>query len=131
VRVVRSMRERTNAPQTAFCRAGSIGSNRRTTSISPKVEDPGYRAVTFDQMAESYYQQCRSLGRRGVDILFPETTFDTLNFEGLPVCDSAVLRRTQSSSAVMGIRSRSPMLAADAVGQTIEAFWNSVSTLIC
>ena len=61
--------------------AGSIGPTAKTASMSPKVEDPGYRNVTFDQQAESYYEQVAALVEGGVDLLFPETTFDTLNLK--------------------------------------------------
>ena len=69
--------------------AGSIGPTAKTASMSPRVEDPGYRAVTFDQHVESYYQQVAALIEGGVDLLFPETTFDTLN---LKACLFAIAR---------------------------------------
>jgi len=107
--------------------AGSIGPTTQTASISPRVEDPGYRSITFDQHVESYYQQVSSLVRAGVDILFPETTFDTLN---LKACLFAIEKYFEDE----GIRI--PVMASVTItdeagrtlsGQTIEAFWNSVS----
>jgi len=59
--------------------AGAIGPTNRTASISPDVNDPGYRAITFDQLAEAYAEQTRGLLDGGVDILLVETIFDTLN----------------------------------------------------
>lgn len=59
--------------------AGAIGPTNRTASLSPDVNDPGYRAVTFDQLAEAYSEQVRGLLDGGVDIILVETIFDTLN----------------------------------------------------
>ena len=59
--------------------AGSMGPTNRTASISPDVNDPGYRAVTFDELAEAYYEQARGLVDGGADVLLVETVFDTLN----------------------------------------------------
>ena len=61
--------------------AGALGPTNRTASLSPKVEDPGYRAVTFDDLVECYYEQAKALVEGGVDALLPETTFDTLNLK--------------------------------------------------
>ncbi len=59
--------------------AGSIGPTNRTASLSPDVNDPGYRAVTFDELVDAYYEQVQALADGGVDILLVETIFDTLN----------------------------------------------------
>lgn len=59
--------------------AGALGPTNRTASISPDVNDPGYRAITFDQLAEAYKDQIRGLLDGGVDMLLVETVFDTLN----------------------------------------------------
>lgn len=59
--------------------AGAIGPTNRTASISPDVNDPGFRAITFDQLAEAYVEQVKGLLDGGVDILLVETIFDTLN----------------------------------------------------
>lgn len=59
--------------------AGALGPTNRTASISPDVNDPGYRAVSFDELAEAYREQTRGLLDGGVDILLVETIFDTLN----------------------------------------------------
>src|SRR5262245_46703963 len=68
-------------PQRPRFVAGSIGPTAKQTAISTKVEDASFRAVTFDEMAESYYQQAAALVDGGVDILFPETVIDTLNLK--------------------------------------------------
>src|SRR6185437_3628076 len=59
--------------------AGAIGPTTRTASLSPDVNDPGYRAVTFDDLAEAYYEQVRGLVDGGADVLLIETIFDTLH----------------------------------------------------
>src|SRR5471032_591187 len=59
--------------------AGAVGPTNRTASLSPDVNDPGYRAVTFDDLAEAYYDQVRGLVDGGADLLLIETIFDTLN----------------------------------------------------
>ena len=59
--------------------AGSMGPTNRTLSMSPKVEDPGYRAITFDELSSTYYEAANGLCRGGADLLLLETIFDTLN----------------------------------------------------
>src|SRR5262249_31844788 len=61
--------------------AGSLGPTDKTTSLSPKVSDPGYRAVTFDDLVGAYTEAIDGLVAGGADILFPETSFDTLNMK--------------------------------------------------
>jgi 5-methyltetrahydrofolate--homocysteine methyltransferase len=61
--------------------AGAIGPTNRTASLSPDVNDPSLRNVTFDQLVESYLSQVKALVEGGVDVLLPETTFDTLNLK--------------------------------------------------
>ena len=61
--------------------AGAIGPANKTSSLSPNVNDPAFRAVTFDQLVEAYYEQVRGLMDGGVDLLLAETTFDTLNLK--------------------------------------------------
>lgn len=66
-------------PETHYFVAGAIGPMNRTLSLSPDVNQPGYRAVTFDQVAGAYYEQIKGLVDGGADILLVETIFDTLN----------------------------------------------------
>lgn len=66
-------------PQGTKFIAGAIGPTNRTLSLSPDVNNPGFRAVTFDEVAEAYYEQIRGLVDGGVDVLLIETIFDTLN----------------------------------------------------
>lgn len=107
--------------------AASIGPTAKSTSMSPKVEDPGFRAVSFDDVMESYYQQVAVLVESGADILFPETSFDTLN---LKACLFAIAKYFEDHGM------RLPVMASVTItdasgrtlsGQTVEAFWNSIS----
>ena len=107
--------------------AGSIGPTNKTTSLSPDVNDPAFRAVSFDDLRETYRDQAHGLLAGGVDILFPETAFDTLNAK-------AALMGIEEAFETFG--SRVPVIVSLTVidasgrnlsGQTPEAFWNSVS----
>ncbi|HOY48640.1 MAG TPA: methionine synthase [Flavobacteriales bacterium] len=107
--------------------AGSIGPTNRTASISPDVNDPGYRAITFDELVEAYTEQVRGLIDGGVDILLVETVFDTLN------CKAALFAIDQYCEK-QGIRM--PVMVSGTItdasgrtltGQTAEAFLYSVS----
>jgi len=107
--------------------AGSIGPTSKTASISPRVEDPGFRAVTFDQLVETYYEQVAALIEGGVDILFPETTFDTLN---LKACLFAIDKYFSERGVCLPVMASVTITDASGrtlSGQTIEAFWNSIS----
>ena len=66
--------------------AGAIGPTNKTLSLSPDVNDPGFRAVTFDQMAAAYKEQARGLIDGGADIIIIETIFDTLNAKAAVFC---------------------------------------------
>ncbi len=106
--------------------AGALGPTNRTASISPDVNRPEFRGVTYEELRQAYFEQVEALVEGGVDLLIPETTFDTLNLkaalhaiedffddrdERLPVIISATI--TDQSGRTLS-------------GQTIEAFWNSV-----
>ncbi len=102
--------------------AGSVGPLNVTLSLSPKVEDPAYRAVTFDQVKDSYAEQIRALADGGVDLLLIETIFDTLN------CKAAITAaREVAPDLPLWISVTIVDLSGRTLsGQTVEAFWNSV-----
>ena len=107
--------------------AGALGPTNRTASISPDVGNPGYRAVTFDQLRAAYGEQARGLIDGGADILLLETVFDTLNLKAaiyalFELFDERGVRVPIMISGTITDRS-GRMLS----GQTPEAFWNSVS----
>ncbi len=107
--------------------AGSIGPTTKTCSISPKVEDPGFREVTFAQHVESYYAQVAALVDGGVDILFPETTFDTLNLKACLFAIKKYFTDHDITLPVMASVTITDEAGRTLTGQTIEAFWNSIS----
>jgi 5-methyltetrahydrofolate--homocysteine methyltransferase len=107
--------------------AGSIGPTTKQTAISTKVEDASYRAVTFDQMADSYYQQVAALVEAGVDILLPETVIDTLN---LKACLFAISRYFEEKNVRVPVMISGTFDKGGATfvsGQDVEAFSNAVA----
>ena len=107
--------------------SGSIGPTNRTASLSPDVERPEFRAVTFAELEQAYYDQVRGLIAGGVDLLQPETTFDTLN---LKAALFAIARYFDEHGM------RLPVIASITItdnsgrtlsGQTVEAAWNSIA----
>ncbi|WP_197446823.1 methionine synthase [Tautonia plasticadhaerens] len=107
--------------------AGSIGPTDKTASISPKVEDPGYRGVTFDDLVGAYTEAIEGLVAGGVDILFPETSFDTLNMKACLFAIDQYFERTGIRLPVMVSGTITDKSGRTLSGQTIEAFWHSVS----
>ncbi len=103
--------------------AGSIGPLNVTLSLSPRVEDPAYRAVTFDEVKATYAEQISALVEGGVDILLIETIFDTLN------CKAAVAAaREVAPDLPLWISVTIVDLSGRTLsGQTVEAFWRSVA----
>src|SRR5882672_1773029 len=106
--------------------AGSLGPTNRTASISPDVSDPGFRAITFDQLRTAYGEQVRGLLAGDVDLLLIETIFDTLNAKAAIYAIAEVCEELGRDVPVMisgTITDRSGRLLS---GQTPAAFWNSV-----
>ncbi|MSP93500.1 MAG: methionine synthase [Myxococcales bacterium] len=106
---------------------GSLGPMNRTLSLSPKVEDPGFRSVTFDQVRDAYRDQVRGLLDGGVDVLLVETIFDTLNAKAALVAieDEFTLRQARVPLMIsVTITDKSGRTLS---GQTLEAFAISVA----
>ena len=106
--------------------AGALGPTNRTASISPDVEDPGKRNVTFDELTESYYEQAKYLLEAGVDIFLPETTFDTLNLKASIFALKKLFTDSNLSLPVFLSVTFSDKSGRTLSGQTINAFWESV-----
>ncbi len=106
---------------------GSLGPTNRTASISPDVNDPGYRAITFDKLAEAYTEQIRGLVDGGVDMLMVETVFDTLNAKAALFAINTYLEENNLEIPVMVSGTITDASGRTLSGQTAEAFWNSVS----
>ena len=107
--------------------AGSLGPTNRTASLSPDVNDPGFRAVSFDQLAEAYYDQARGLVDGGVDLLLPETTFDTLNLKACLFAIGKLLEERALPLPVLASVTITDRSGRTLSGQTLEAFLTSVS----
>ena len=109
--------------------AGALGPTNRTASISPDVNNPGFRGVTFDELVEAYSEQTRGLIEGGVDLILIETVFDTLNakaagFAVLQVCDAMGVELPLIISGTITDRSGRTLS-----GQTPEAFFFSIRHL--
>jgi len=107
--------------------AGAIGPMNKTLSLSPDVNNPGYRAITFDEVADAYYEQIKALVENGVDILLIETIFDTLNAKAAIYAVNKYFRDSK--------REKLPVMISGTItdasgrtlsGQTLEAFYISV-----
>ena len=108
--------------------AGSMGPTNKTASMSPDVNDPGFRAVSFDQLAEDYAVQVRGLLDGGVDIFLVETIFDGLNAKAaLYAIDRELRRRGLKGFPVMVSATIADKSGRILSGQTVEAFLWSVS----
>jgi 5-methyltetrahydrofolate--homocysteine methyltransferase len=107
--------------------AGSIGPTNRTASISPDVNDPGYRATTFDQLVEAYKQQTIALIEGGVDLLLVETVFDTLNAKAALFAIDEALEEKGIRLPIMVSGTITDQSGRTLTGQTTEAFLISVS----
>jgi len=106
--------------------AGAIGPTNRTASMSPDVNNPEFRNITFDQLKEAYYEQAKGLIDGGVDLFLIETVFDTLN------CKAAIFAVRQ---LLDDYKTDLPLFVSGTItdasgrtlsGQTVEAFWNSI-----
>jgi 5-methyltetrahydrofolate--homocysteine methyltransferase len=107
--------------------AGAIGPTNRTTSLSPKVEDPSYRAVTFDDMVHSYTEQIEALMDGGVDLLLIETIFDTLNAKAAIFAAETIFENRKASIPLMISGTIVDASGRTLSGQTLEAFVISMS----
>lgn len=107
--------------------AGSIGPTNRTASISPDVNDPGYRAITFDELVDAYKDQVKALIEGGVDILLVETIFDTLNAKAALFAIDEVFGELNIELPIMVSGTITDQSGRTLTGQTTEAFLISVS----
>ncbi|WP_330442528.1 homocysteine S-methyltransferase family protein [Flavobacterium sp. C4GT6] len=107
--------------------AGSIGPTNRTASMSPDVNDPGYRAITFDQLLIAYKEQVRALIDGGSDLLLVETIFDTLNAKAALFAIEEVKEELGLDIPVMVSGTITDASGRTLSGQTVEAFLISIS----
>ncbi len=109
--------------------AGAVGPTNRTASISPKVSDPGFRNVTFDELREAYKEQVRGLIEGGSDIILIETIFDTLNAKAAGVATLEVFEEKDVELPIMVSGTITDRSGRTLSGQTAEAFWYSMRHL--
>ncbi len=107
--------------------AGSIGPTNKTASMSPDVNDPGYRAITFNELKEAYREQALALIEGGVDILLVETVFDTLNAKAALYAIDEIKEEQQIDMPVMVSGTITDASGRTLSGQTVEAFLISIS----
>lgn len=107
--------------------AGAIGPTNRTASLSPDVNNPGYRAVTFDDLRSAYREQTEALMDAGCDLLLVETVFDTLNCKAALFAINELKEERNSNIPVMVSGTITDASGRTLSGQTAEAFWVSVS----
>jgi 5-methyltetrahydrofolate--homocysteine methyltransferase len=118
--------ENTSEPEKHFI-AGTLGPTNRTASMSSDVNDPGARAISFDQLAEAYFEQVRGLIDGGVDILMVETIFDVLNCKAALFAIDSVFAEKGRKIPVMVSGTITDASGRTLTGQTLEAFLVSVS----
>ncbi len=107
--------------------AGALGPTNRTLSISPDVNDPGFRAATFDEMKEAFAEQADALVEGGVDLLLLETVIDTLNLKAGIVAVQEVFERRGVTLPLILSMTITDKSGRTLSGQTVEAFWISVA----
>jgi len=107
--------------------AGAIGPTNRTASISPDVNDPGYRGISFDQLVDAYSDQTNALMDGGVDILLVETIFDTLNAKAALFAIDQVFEKRGVELPIMVSGTITDQSGRTLTGQTTEAFLISIS----
>lgn len=109
--------------------AGSVGPTNKTASLSPDVNDPGFRAITFDELRIAYKQQCEALLDGGVDLLLVETIFDTLNAKAALFAIDEIQEERNIQIPIMVSGTITDASGRTLSGQTAEAFLISVSHL--
>jgi len=107
--------------------AGSLGPTNRTASLSPDVEDPGKRGVSFDELADSYEEAARGLVDGGADLLLVETVFDTLNCKAALFGISRLFEARGDAVPVAVSGTITDASGRTLSGQTVEAFWTSIA----
>jgi len=127
VRLAREAADAAATPERPRWVAGGIGPTNQTASISPDVNDPGYRAITFDDLAQAYGQAARALVEAGADLLLIETIFDTLNAKAALFAIDSLRDEGLEIPPLMISGTITDRSGRTLTGQTPEAFWVSMS----
>lgn len=106
--------------------AGSIGPTNKTLSLSPDVNDPGYREVDFDTLKADYREQCDALIEGGVDFLLIETIFDTLNAKCAAMAAQEAATASGRDVPLMISMTITDMAGRNLSGHTVQGFWNTI-----
>jgi len=107
--------------------AGALGPTNKTASLSPDVQNPAFRAITFDQLVQAYSEQAGALVEGGVDLLLVETVFDSLNSKAALFAIDQLFESIGRRLPVMVSFTITDLSGRTLSGQTVEAYWNSVS----
>ncbi len=126
-RIAREAADAAATPERPRWVAGAIGPTNRTASISPDVNDPGFRNITFDDLAGAYGEAARALVEGGVDLLLVETIFDTLNAKAALWAIEGLRAEGLAVPPVMISGTITDRSGRTLTGQTPEAFWVSMS----
>lgn len=106
--------------------AGAIGPTNKTLSLSPDVEDPGFREIDFDELVDVYHEQAAALVEGGVDFILIETVFDTLNAKAGIMAVKQLERETGQDIPLMISMTLTDLSGRNLSGHTVEAFWYAV-----
>ncbi|WP_419168895.1 methionine synthase [Halobacteriovorax sp.] len=106
--------------------AGALGPTNKTASISPDVNNPAFRGITFDELVDNYYEQTKGLIDGGADLLLAETSFDTLNLKAAIFAMRKYLDDNNLDTPIMLSVTITDASGRTLSGQTVEAFWNSI-----
>ena len=106
--------------------AGAVGPTNKTLSLSPDVEDPGFREVTFDEIVDVYREQCAALVEGGADFILIETVFDTLNCKAAIMAVKQLERELNRDIPLMISLTLTDLSGRNLSGHTVEAFWYTV-----
>ena len=125
-RLARQACDRYSTPQRRRYVAGALGPTPKTASISPDVNDPGARNVTFDELRAAYFEQTRGLVEGGADVLLVETIFDTLNAKAALFAIQEYFDETGECLPILISGTVTDASGRILSGQTVSAFWASV-----
>lgn len=125
-RIAREVADKWTSPDKPRFVAGSMGPTNRSCSISPNVNDPGYRNITFSQLVSAYTTQAEGLIDGGADLLLVETVMDTLNCKAALFAIQTLAEIRSIDIPIIVSSDRSGGGGRNLSGQTVEAFWNSV-----
>lgn len=126
VRLAKETAKEFSTPDKPRFVAGSIGPTGKTASISPKVENPAFRDITFDDLADAYKEQAEVLAEEGVDVFLVETIFDTLNAKAAIYAINEVQKEKNTNIPIMISATLTDRSGRTLSGQELEAFYYSI-----